>query len=230
MNNVGRFFNLLIFSVFVMAGCESDPEVRPSDTEYLPLQKGFYQVYDVDSTWYTPIEGEQTIHYQLKTVVVDSFLNAESNYTYVIYRYKREDTSHDWQYDNTWSAWMDDLRAVVSEENVAFVKFPLPVSEGRKWNGNLFNNLGEDEYEMIKARKSVTINDVEYDDGIEISQNYDDDPIVRTDIRTEVYARNVGLIRSEVRILNFCTVGCSTFGEIETGVEYFQTLREHGIE
>lgn len=215
-------------------GCESDPEVRPSDSEYMPLRKGFYQVYDVDSTWYTPIDGKQTIHYQLKTVVVDSFLNAENNYTYIIYRYKRDEPSQDWQYDNTWSAWMDDIRAVVSEENRAYVKFTLPVSQGRKWNGNQFNNLGEDEYEITHVRTPVAIstdtNGEVYDDCIEINQNYDDDPIVRTDIRTEIYARDAGLIRSDITILNFCTVGCNTFGEIETGIEYSQTLITYGME
>lgn len=219
----------VILSTNIFAACSSDPELALSDKAYLPLQKGVYQVYAVDSTWYTPIEGEQTIHYELMTEVVDSFFNADNQYTYVIYRYKRSDDSQPWVYDNTWSARVDNLRAVIAEENNEFVKFVLPVSEGRTWDGNTFNNGGEDEYELINARKSVTVDDVVYGDCIEINQNNDDDPIVRTDIRKEVYSRDVGLILREITILNFCTVGCGVFGEIETGIIYSQRIKAFGV-
>jgi hypothetical protein len=118
----------------------------------------------------------------------------------------------------------------VSEQNQEFVKFVLPVSEGRKWDGNAFNGEDVDEYEMINTRKPYTVNDKLYDDCIEVNQNFDDDPIVRTDIRREVYARDVGLILKEITILDFCTVGCTVFGEIETGIVYSQRLKEYGVQ
>lgn len=210
--------------------CTSEPEKRASDHRYLPLQKGFYQIYEVDSTWYTALEDEQSIHYELLTQVVDSFLNIENSYTYVVYRYKRNDESGDWKYSDTWSARITDIRVLVSEGNNSYVKFPLPVSENRKWDGNQFNDGDEDEYELINTRKPFTVNDNSYEDCIEINQHFDDDPIVKTDIRREVYARDIGLILREATILNFCTVGCSTFGEIETGVIYSQQLKEYGIQ
>jgi hypothetical protein len=229
--SVRRFFNYLIFSAFGLTlACTSDPERHISDAEYLPLQKGVYQIYDVDSTWYTALDDEQTIHFQLLTQVVDSFINTENNFTYVIYRYKRSDDSEPWKYSDTWSSRVNNIRAVVSEQNQEFVKFVLPVSEGRKWDGNAFNGGDVDEYEMINTRKPYTVNDKLYDDCIEVNQNFDDDPIVRTDIRREVYARDVGLILKEITILDFCTVGCTVFGEIETGIVYSQRLKEYGVQ
>ena len=211
--------------------CSSDPEPEnQDDAEYMPLKNGTFQIYTVDSTWYTPIDGEQTIHYELMTEVVDSFLNAEELYTKVIYRYKRDDASNPWKYHDTWSARVNDLRAVVSEGNTEFVKFVLPVSEGKTWDGNMFNSLGEDEYEMVNTRQPFTVDGLMFEDCIEVDQNNDDDPIVRTDIRKEVYARDVGLVLREVTILNFCTAGCTTFGEIETGVIYSQRIKEHGVQ
>ena len=86
-----------------------------------------------------------------------------------------------------------------------------------------------DEYELISAGKPFTLDGVSYDDCIEVNQNDDDDAIVRTDIRREVYARHTGLILKEVRILNYCTAGCVEFGEIESGVVYSQKLKSYGI-
>lgn len=190
--------------------------------------KGVYQVYDVDSTWYTAT-GEYELHYEMMTAVVDSFPDAEAGHTYVIYRYKRNAPGNDWQYMDTWSARTTDLRAMVNEGNTPFVKFVLPVSEGRSWDGNAYNILGADAYELISARKPFTLGDVSYEDCIEVNQNDDNDLIVRTDIRREVYARNTGLILKEVRILNYCTAGCVEFGEIESGVVYSQKIKSYGI-
>ncbi|HEX5170568.1 MAG TPA: hypothetical protein VFW11_15435 [Cyclobacteriaceae bacterium] len=226
-----RFFNYLLIGAFGLSiACSTDSEPSISDKEYLPLHKGVYQIYDVDSTWYAPIDGEQTIHYELMTEVVDSFLNVNNQYTYVMYLYKRADATQSWQYADTWSARIDNIRAVIAEGNTEYVKFVLPVSEGREWDGNTFNSLGEDEYELINTRKPATVDEIVFDDCIEVNQNNDDDPIVRTDIRSEIYARGIGLVRREITILNFCTVGCNQFGEIETGIIYSQRIKQFGVQ
>jgi hypothetical protein len=224
-----QFFKLLAFiGGAVLTGCSSSPELERSDASYLPLKKGVYQVYDVDSVWYT-LTGKHEEHYELLTEVVDSFPNTEGGHTYVIYRYKRPDAGSDWTYHDTWSARISGHRVIVSEGATAFVKFTLPLIEGATWNGNTFNDLGKDDYEMLSVGNSYTVNGTAFPDCAEVNQNNDDDIIVRTDIRNEVYARDVGLIKREIRILNYCTAGCAVFGEIESGVEYTQTIKEYGV-
>lgn len=224
-----RFFNLLAsILVALLAACSTSPPPTDSGLSYFPLKKGVYQVYDVDSIWYT-ITGRQEQHYELLTEVVDSFPSTEGGFTYVIYRYKRPESNTDWIYHDTWSARVSGHRVIVSEGNTAFVKFTLPVSEGTAWNGNTFNDLGEDDYEMRRVGAAYTLNGISFGDCAEVNQNDDDDIIVRTDIRQEVYARDVGLVLREIRILNYCTAGCSEFGEIESGVEYTQTIKSYGV-
>ncbi|MFO7257728.1 MAG: hypothetical protein DIU61_008540 [Bacteroidota bacterium] len=218
----------MAFAVALIGACSTSPGPKRSDASYLPLKKGIYQVYDVDSAWYT-VNGMQEEHYELLTEVVDSFPNTEGGYTYVIYRYKRPDAGSEWSYHDTWSARVSGHRVIVSEASTAFVKFTLPVIEGAVWNGNAFNDLGVDDYEMLRVGIPYTVDGTTFDDCAEVSQNDDDDMIVRTDIRKEVYARDVGLIRREIRILNYCTAGCNVFGEIESGVEYTQTIKEYGV-
>jgi hypothetical protein len=82
---------------------------------------------------------------------------------------------------------------------------------------------------MLRVGDAYTVNGTMFPDCIEVNQNDDDDMIVRTDIRTEVYARDVGLIQKEIRILDYCTAGCTVFGEIESGVEYTQKIKEYGV-
>lgn len=224
-----RFFNFLVLAAIgIPVACTTDPEPFLSDQSYMPLKKGVYQIYDVDSTWYSA-GGQQEIHYELMTEVVDSFLNVENKYTYVIYRYKRDTPADDWMYVDTWSARLSEIRAVVAEGTTDFVKFVLPASEGVRWDGNAFNSMGEDEYELVSTRKPASVNDIDFSDCIEVSQNDDNDMIVRTDIRKEVYARDAGLILKEVRILNYCTAGCTEFGEIESGVVYSQAIKSYGV-
>lgn len=224
-----QFFSLLAAtSAAALAACSTSPGPALSHLAYLPLRKGVYQIYSVDSVWYTAA-GRQEQHYELLTEVVDSFPNTEAGFTYVIYRYKRPDAGSDWSYHDTWSARVSGHRVVVSEGNTAFVKFTVPVSEGVTWNGNAFNDLGEDEYEMVRVGDAHTVDGVTFTDCAEVNQNDDDDIIVRTDIRKEVYARDAGLILREIRILNYCTAGCGEFGEIESGVEYAQMIQSYGV-
>ena len=219
---------MAVVSAVTPAACSTSPESSSSGLSYLPLKKGVYQIYDVDSVWYTNT-GREEQHYELLTEVVDSFPNTEGGVTYVIYRYKRFDPDSDWSYHDTWSARVSGHRMMVSEGSTTFVKFTLPVSAGVTWNGNAFNDLGDDEYEMLQAGGSYMVNGTSFPDCAEVNQNDDDDNIVRTDIRKEVYARNVGLILREIRILNYCTAGCTEFGEIESGVEYTQMITSYGV-
>jgi hypothetical protein len=224
-----QFFSLMAaVSAAVLTACSTSPTPTRADLSYLPLRKGAYQTYDVDSVWYTAT-GREEQYYELLTEVVDSFPNSEGGFTYVIYRYKRSDPASDWSYHDTWSARASGNRVIVSEGNTAFVKFTLPVSEGATWNGNAFNSLGEDEYEVLSAGEPHTVNGMTFADCVVVNQNDDNDIIVRTDIRTEVYARDTGLILREIRILNYCTAGCNEFGEIESGVEYTQTITSYGV-
>lgn len=229
--NVRRFLNYFPFIVItLLAGCSSDPGPAKSDQDYLPLQVGQYQIYDVDETQYTAANPPQELHYQLKTVVVDSFANAGGNFTYVIFRYTRDDGSQPWQYVDTWSARKDDARAIVSEGNTEFVKLSFPLQNNKKWDGNEFNSQDEEDYMTSAKGLPCTLGDAAFDDCIKIIQRDLDDVIVMTDKRSETYARGVGLVLREKTILNFCTSGCQQFGEIENGIEYTQTISEYGME
>lgn len=209
--------------------CQSTDPEKISDGEYLPLQKKIFQIYDVNSVTYTDLNPPETLAYQLIAEVVDSFPNSDESYTYVIHRSKRTDsTSTTWVPVDTWSARVTGQQAVVNEENIPYVKIAFPAVNGKTWNGNSLNAGDENDYKITDARKPFTTGGTTYHDCITIIQNNDDN-LVNTDIRKEVYARHVGLVYLEKTQLNYCTdINCFGQKQIKNGVVYRQAIRSYG--
>ncbi len=228
-----HFLRFLIAFVAIAAiSCDSSDESPSVDTgkDYFPLRKGNFQIYDVTNIEYT-LGVPETLRYELKTMVTDSFPNSDGNYTYVIQRSKRNEGATEFSYLDTWSARMDTREAVMNEENTSFFKIKLPVTKDDEWDGNLYNTKGEDTYLMEEVKTSFSANGTSYDDCIFINQNDNQDFVVTLDQRKEIYARNIGLVYKEVRMLNYCTVGsCLGQEQVESGVIYTQTIKAYGVE
>ncbi|HNC14193.1 MAG TPA: hypothetical protein PLF59_20600, partial [Cyclobacteriaceae bacterium] len=76
-----NFYKYLAGLLVVLAGCGDDETKVTSDADYFPLHKGFYQIYNVSETRYLNINDSESRTFQLKTEVVDSFINQEGGYT-----------------------------------------------------------------------------------------------------------------------------------------------------
>src|SRR4051812_42957499 len=154
------------------------------------MRTGWYQIYDVYEIRYSEVTDPDTLVYELMTEVVDSFKNNIGETTYVLHRSTREDKSEDWKFLDTWSARVDANEAVQIEGNTAYVKLSFPLSLNKTWNGNSLNNVGEDEYKVTGFDEPTTLDGTTFDKTLTVEQEFNDDPIVYTDIRKEIYARN----------------------------------------
>jgi hypothetical protein len=109
------------------------------------------------------------------------------------------------------------------------VNLEFPLVAGRTWDGNLLNNQEEDEYEVLDYDVPQTIGGMSFGSTVKVEQEFNDDPIVFTDIRSEVYARGAGLISKETTQLRFCQAQtCSGNELIESGVFYKQEIKAYG--
>jgi hypothetical protein len=212
------------------AACTSN-EFKPADRglDYFPLKKGFYQIYKVDSIGYSEVAEPVTLAYELMTEVTDSFPNPEGSFTYVISRYKRNDSASAWQDYDTWSARINDREIVVNEGNIPFVKLTFPVKANSMWDGNKFNSMDEDEYEVITFDEPFTASGTTFEKAVTVQHEDNDDFIVSLDQRKEVYARGGGLIYKETTQLSYCVEdNCRAQQIIESGTIYKQELVEYG--
>jgi hypothetical protein len=213
-------------------GCEEDEAAKqPSDAEYFPLRKGIYQVYAVHEREYQLLVEIKNSIYQLKTEVVDSFPNQEGGYTYTIHRSTRNTANDLWEFREVWSVRMNSANVVVSEENTPFVKFVFPAVENRHWDGNALNSMPADEYILTNTGKSYElISGLTVNEYIQIVQEDSGDRF-NVNERQEFYARNIGLVQTEITNIEYCSDedDCDITQQIiDNGTIYVQTLIEYG--
>lgn len=238
---IGVFVFVVLLSLL---SCETSPEMVIDDgLDYFPLRVGAYQIYNVDETQISQ-SIEQKFSYELKHMIVDSSVNLEGGYSYIIQRQKRDNPTLAWTSLDAWTSRVADRQAIVKEGNTSYVIITFPTMNGLEWNGNSFNTLGGDQscgenkdllcdvYKLESVGKEFTpVDGMTFAATLTVVQNENTDLIVKQDVRKEVYAKGVGLIYKESVVLEYCTTSnCLGNQKVNKGVRYKQTIKEYGSE
>ena len=243
--NKGNYFCRLTFigllsSVLVIQGCGDDDDVavRP-DQEYIPLLRGWYQTYFVEEITYE-LGVPETLRYDLKTMVADSFPNNDGTYTYVSHRSIKAEGSDTWLPDGTFSSRLTTSEAVVTAGSTPYVLLVFPARKGIQWDGNAYNdesdpgaNPGQDIYTIEGVGERVESGPLSFDDCVKILQEDNGEFFIYHDERREVYARNTGLVLKETIQLHYCNDedrNCVGKRIIDEGKIYRQTISGYGRE
>lgn len=224
-----RFSHFLVF-FGLFAACSGEEPVAPlKDAAWFPLKTGNYFVYNVQETRYAPGAIPEIAYYEMLVEVIDSFPAAGEQFMYVVHRSIRSSEQDAWTFLDTWSMRSDGQEVVVSEGNVPFIKVKFPVRAGSRWNGNALNTMGEDTYEYRDVGIPMQFNGLSFERTVTVEQEYNDDVIVFTDKRTEVFAQDVGLVFKEVIQLHYCTDdACLGQQKIEYGTEMEMAIKAYG--
>ena len=213
-----------VFSIILIyclsMGCSSSTEMglEHIGIDYFPLEVGKELVYQVDSVIYdTTGQGtliDTTSSYLLERIV-EKFQNSIGQNVFRIERYFKKNLSDPWQIQKIWSAELDSLRAIRTEDNFRFIKLVFPLVENSFWDGNQFIDkstnvvvAGETveifkdwEYEVIRVDENEQIGTFAFNEVATISQA-DSENLIELRYSREKYAKGIGLVYKEMRILD----------------------------
>lgn len=175
---------------------------------YYPLALGHYVIYNVDSIQYRFSENpdtyfRDTIRYQLKEVLTDTFYDNENELNYRLELFRRTDTVSSF---NLWKVWFvksAEYNVQKIEDDIRFIKLVFPPTDGAEWGGNLYVPTSDPyrvfrdwNYTFSNVHEPYTLNNLNFDSTVTVLQ-VDKEDLINKTLRKEVYAANVGMIYQE---------------------------------
>lgn len=219
---------ILIVSLLILGSCKKDSDLRPEDMGYcyFPYEPGDYLIYDVDSTYYDDF-FDTTYHlsFQIKEYYESYFYDSQGRLSIRIERwYKMTDTT-DWYLRDVWYSCKTPAFAERTEENIRITRLIFPVQNHSEWDGNAFNIYDSEYFEYDDKDEPYSVGSFNFDSTVTVIQDISSN-LIEDIYKSEIYARNVGLVYKKYRDVtkNFVS------GSIESGTDYTWTLVEYGQE
>ena len=219
---MNRISIILLIVACLFAACKDSSDTIELDLdygyEYFPLEIGKYRSYQVDSFIFdSTAQGIviDTSRSYIRETYIDTLRDNSGRLTYLVERAHKRNLQDAWQVTDIWQEVKTERQAERIEENLRFIKMTFPLQEGNLWNGNLFIDertiipvAGESieifknwSYEVDELNTSFAVNDMTFDD-VAILFQADNENAIELRYSEEKYARNVGLISREMRILD----------------------------
>lgn len=198
----------LFISAWLLTQCTE--VVKPTEAEigrdYFPLAVGNSWVYDVTETKYAnqpQKKAGDSITYQIREKVTDTFIDQAGQTTYKVTRSRRTAPNKEWGQDSLILINPLPSSILVTRNNLKTVNLVFPIISGKSWNGNAFNNRGVTEFTYDGAGNPFSVNGTMYAQTVTVIQAYDKN-IINFDDQQEVYAQGVGLIYKRFIDYNYC--------------------------
>jgi hypothetical protein len=193
------FLLTTVWMLLPLSSCKKDaPVTNFSGHSYFPLHLGHTVIYQVDSIVKSEFNLGQidTFRFQIKEVVESFFTDMEGRLTARLERYKRNHPSEPWVIHKVWTANLLSNRAEKKEDNITYIKLVFPPRLNLRWNGNAFNELGEQDYVITSVHAPEVVNTIAFDSVLTVLQA-DEDNIVYKKYEVEKYAAGTGMIYKE---------------------------------
>ncbi len=224
-----KIFAVILISIFLVACNNINSNLPPPQDggNFFYPNIGQSVVYDVEDTQYE-LTGKFTVKtYQLKEVNSTTFKDADGKEALRIERYRRENDAQKWTIDSVFIAKKEIDKALKTENNVTYVKIAFPIKEGLKWNGNAYNSLGNDTYELKKVNQVFQTNGQKFDNTFSVIQQ-NDSTLVDLKRRIEVYSEGIGMIYQEKTNVSYCNSGdCLGKGKIDFGSKHILKFKNN---
>ncbi len=226
-----KLFGILSILI-ILSACtkENDSYFANLDRDYYPLESGAYNVYQVQEINIDePSEVYDTLNYQLKEMIGGRYQDDLNVTSYLLLRYKRNNPNDNWQIADVWSIQYKDYRLFITEENIRYVKMYFPLTINKTWDGNAYNTMSYQDYEITEIDAPLTISAQLFDSCLTVTQEADSS-LIHKDFAIEQFARDTGLIYKEITHINSQEIepGVPLEDRITTGTMYKQVFIERG--
>lgn len=208
-------------------GCERSTSPNPTPGyAYFPLITGQSAEYEITETTYALAQAPTTRTYQLRETTGVPYTDASGQDVYPLER-AHQNPQGEWVSDSVFLAWRTPQWALRGENGATLVKIQFPISEGTRWNGNLYNTMPDQTYQITSVDKAVKTNFGTYDKTMTVVQQ-NDSTLLSLRRNQEIYAEDIGLIQRERTFVQFCgTPDCRGRGIIEYGFTQRTTLTNY---
>ncbi len=161
---------------------------------YFPIDSTKQYFYSVDSIAYNKnLKRIDTFHYQLKTVLSNSFFDNLGVQTWRVSRFaKYSDTLDFVEIQNHFIQFYDN-KFLYTENNEVLLKAVFPIKNELVWNGNLFNNLGYIKSKVNFVNETFVTTDTIFQNTIKITE-WENKDFIFDNYRVSVYQDKVGLV------------------------------------
>lgn len=218
------FMILLIF-----ASCETEVEEVPTDFgfDYQPLEIGLFWIYEVDQTTYFGENDSEDEQFFYRDLVRTFYVNGEREQVFVINRAKSTDRSN-WTTQFEYTLLRRDFKLLRTIENQTVVNLVFPPKLGTTWDGNIYRDKNEDEFEIDSVGNNM-MGGGSSDNIVRVNQEDSDDKITFRDIRYEIFEKGVGIIEKYDEVITYCSRN-DCLGEqlIDSGSEVYMKLVDYG--
>ncbi|GHB60053.1 hypothetical protein GCM10007390_12210 [Persicitalea jodogahamensis] len=211
----------------LLIACEGNDSPRPDPGyEYFPLETGTFREYEVTETRYALAQPAQTRTYRIRETIGLKYTDASGQDVYPFERSVREGKA--WRVDSVGLAWRTADQAFRTENGRTFIKIQFPVRESLRWNGNLYNTLGKQIFEINAVDRPLMLDSLAFARTITVVQQ-NDSTLLSLRKSQETYAGNIGLIKREQTSVQYCgTPDCLGKGIIDYGFTKTTLLKNYG--
>jgi hypothetical protein len=236
------FLFTLLPALIIFANCSKPKQTIDLNygKEYLPIATGKYIEYSCDSTLYNNYVGATFYHkYFIKDIIDSSFLDLTNDTTYFVTRFiKRADTIDEYKFQKLFYITKKNDQMQMVEDNMRIIKMTFPMAYNKRWNGNVFTAIGNDNawmedwlgFKYQEIGKPFKTDSLSFENTVTVFQQNNmlepstvpnDTSVHNVDygeftFSTEVYAKGVGLI--EKRFVHY-TSGTANGGGNATAIE-----------
>ncbi len=233
---------LLVFCIgfLALSACKTKTAANPDFAyDYMPLEIGRYSIYDADSLVYDKFSNsKRNYKFQIKEKIEGRFKDNTGQDFYKVGRYKKKQDSLGNFLDSSFLLKTIYTIAIVQnnlqivEDNQKYVRLVFPPNINQTWNGNVYNNKGEQNYFIQSLNENLSLNNKMYTDVcqvVEIKSNPEIKIFKKYSYTT--YAKNIGIVeRYLIDIASQKNLSLPIEDRIEEGVIYHLKLNRYGKE